>query len=240
MKFLFLFISLIVKHEAIVIECDFKDSYYGYKCEAKSLQITAKDGDRYVKRVYGQHVERKSYDDVKVFYSGYMTVNYFPQNLEKNLRRLETIQIDHANLKEITSDDLRPFGARLRNLWLGSNDIEIIKDDLFQYNPNIEWIYLEYNKIKNVESGAFENLQKLHNLNFINNPCHSGQASDQPAVNFLISNIEFRCEQTSYTLKKYQEDISNQLSDMRAEISHLKRKLEQTCSPWREELHERL
>lgn len=107
MKFLFLFISLIVEHEAIVIECGFKDSYYGYKCEAKSLQITARDGDRYVKRVYGQHLEKKSSEDVKVFYSGYMTVNYFPQNLNNVLRNVETIQIDHANLREITSGDLR-------------------------------------------------------------------------------------------------------------------------------------
>jgi hypothetical protein len=229
MKFLFLFISLIVKHEAIVIECGFKDSYYGYKCEAKSLHITARDGDRYVKRIYGQNLERKSYDDAKVFYSGYMTVNYFPQNLENVLRGLDTIQIDHANLKEITKSDLRPFGDRLRNLWLGSNDIEIIEADLFLFNPNIEWIFLEYNKIKNVESGAFGRLQKLHNLNFINNPCYSGEASDKPTVAFLIANIEFKCEQTSFMLQKYHHEILNQMNDMRAEISHLKRKLEQTC-----------
>lgn len=239
MKFLFLFISLIVKHEAIVIECDFKDSYFGYKCEAKTLLITARDGDRFVKRIYGQNLERKSYENTKVFYSGYMTVNYFPHNLENVLAGLETIQIDHANLKEITSSDLRPFGAKLRNLWLGSNDIEVIQSDLFDFNPNIEWIFLENNKIKNVESGAFGKLRKLQNLNFINNPCHSGEASDQSLVAFLIANIEFKCEQTSYMLKKYQKEILKELSDMRAEILHLKRKLEQTCSPWEQKLQER-
>lgn len=240
MKFLFFFISLIVKHEAIVIECDLKESYYGYKCEAKSLQITARDGDRFVKRIYGQNIERKSYDDVKVFYSGFLVVNYFPQNLENVLRNLETIQIDHANLKEITNNDLKPFGAKLKNLWLGSNDIEVIEVDLFDFNPNLEWIFLENNKIKNVESGAFNKLQKLNNLNFDKNPCHSGEASDKSGVATLIANIEFKCQQTSYLLMKHQEGIFNQLNEMRDEISHLKRKLEQTCSPWREEVHERL
>lgn len=233
MKFLFLFISLIVRHEAIVIECGFKDSYYGYKCEAKALLITARDGDRYVKRVYGQNLDKKSYEDTKVFYSGYHVVNYFPQNLEKVLSGLETIQIDHANLKEITSSDLRPFGAKLKNLWLGSNDIELIESDLFDFNPNIEWIFLEYNKIKNVESGAFRKLQKLHNLNFVNNPCHTGEASDQSAVAFLVANIEFKCEQTSFMLRKYQEGVSSQLSELRAEVSHLRRKLEENC--WRDD-----
>lgn len=215
--------------ESIVIECEFKEAYYGYKCTAKLFEITARDGDRYVKRVYGQHADNKSSEDVRVFYSGESTVNFFPQNLANVLPNLETIQINYANLKEITSDDLRPFGDKLKNLWLGINDLELIEADLFDYTPNIEWIYLENNKIKNVESGALGKLQKLKNFNFIKNPCHSGDAGSLVDVEYLTAVIEFKCEQTSHLLRIHRDGIEREMKDLRKEVTHLKKKIEQNC-----------
>lgn len=205
------------------------ESYYGYKCIAKFLEITARDGDRYVKRVYGQHTAHKSSHDVKVFYSGESTINFFPQNLENVLPNTETIQINNANLKEITRDDLRPFGEKLKNLWLGTNDLELIEADLFDFTPNIEWIYLENNKIKNVESGALGKLHKLKNFNFVKNPCHTGEAGSLVDVKYLIAEVEFKCEQTSYLLRRHREGVEKEMWELRKEVSHLRKKIEENC-----------
>lgn len=228
---IFLLLQLFLTSKSLVIECGFSDSYYGYKCIAKNLEITSKTADRDVKRVYGSHLATKSADDVKFFYAAQMQINFFPQNLHKSLQHLETIQIKEANLKEVTSHDLRPFGDKLRNLWLGYNDIELIEADLFEFTPNIEWIYLERNKIKNVESGAFDGLAKLVKFNFEKNPCHGGEVSDKTGVSYLVADIEFKCQQTSYLLEKERARREGEVRELKEEIRELRRIVGE-CRNW--------
>ncbi len=84
-----------------------------------------------------------------------------------------TITVLHRlNLRSntrITDIDRRVFDLpSLRELFLGANDISVVRGDSMSNMPKLEWISLDDNKIYSVESGA---LSMLPNLRSKYKPC---------------------------------------------------------------------
>lgn len=181
-----------------LLECSYSDrNEHGYKCDVTTLRITSKD-DRKITKVLGVHNSRKNNENVKFFDSIGKTIQFFPKELEKVFPNLEVFHIYGANLKEISNDDIRNF-INLKVLLLPSNNLEMIDRKLFEFNKNLEWIDFSYNKIKHVDVRAFEGVKNLKSLVFDSNPCHSGNAMNNPsAVGELVIQIEAKCIDVSF------------------------------------------
>lgn len=194
---LIIFVALISFCEGIDVYCMYDaKTPYGYRCTGiNSPFITSKEESE-VTSVAGPHLPGKTNDDVKFFEVQDQDTIYFPSGLTKYFKNIESIQLASTKLKELTKEDLKEFGGKLKNLWLYDNDITVIQADLFQYNPNLEFINLGDNKVAQVELGAFNGLDKLHTLWLFSNPCRNGIYDDKNRTQLLmqIKEIEANCK----------------------------------------------
>lgn len=218
MKALFLIFAFsVLNAEAIILYCTYKDTEYGYACEAESISITSKS-DRFLTETRGKHLEGKTDCDVKYFLTS-ATSHYLPQNLEVLFPNLDTIWINKANLKDITSEDLKPFGSRLVNFWLTNDYVEVLDGDLFDYTPNIEWAHFHYGSLRHVDKGIFSKLKKLKTLTFKWQPCLYEEIVTEKTpsgINSLISKLESKCQNAELARSR------GQYRELRKEISLLK------------------
>lgn len=211
--------------EAVEVQCDFKDTpSYGHCCEVQNdLNFTSKD-NRKVKSI---GLTEKNFE-VKFFYSYFKVFNFFPQNLASFLPNIETIGIIHGQIKEISSDDLKEFGEKLKNLWLAGNEIAIIRGNLFVHNPNLEYFEVAHNKIIHIDAKTFENLNNLRSLALNGNPCTNDNESeswayqDRTEVLRIIPGIVSRCRD-SMSVSSEDEDL---LRKSNFEIENIKRQYE--------------
>jgi Leucine-rich repeat (LRR) protein len=165
----------------------------------KSLEISSKY-DRTITKVTGFHSSGKTNGDVKFFEVRGKVLNYFPRGLEKYFSNLDSIYVFSSDLKEISSEDLKPF-RNLKVLYLWDNDIEILRADLFVYTPKISLLYLSKNKIKRVEKGIFHKLfGVLNELDFENNDCYVSYA--------FTGGVESREESDGKSVKSLYDSIS--------------------------------
>ena len=101
---------------------------------------------------------------------------------------------------------MKPF-PNLVEIYLHSNLIEVLEEGLFDFNPDLQWIELSYNKIVHIEPKIFDHLSKLEYLFLHRNTC-------------LKTNIE-------YSISEY-KNITNSAESqcMNFEFFSLKKKLE--------------
>jgi hypothetical protein len=230
-----------------VIDCHYGGS--SYFCEVQNDPVTTSKDSRDITGVRGTHLSGKTNDDVIRFDIISNTVNYFPRGITKYFKNIRIVEIGHANLKEITKEDLKEFGDKLKKLYLLNNQIEVIEADLFIYNKNLEDISMT-NKIKHIENGAFDHLKNLNTLYLGDNPCTSGgnaYAHSRSDVITLIENVEKKCKEPSKdrnirfivteittTMKTLQEENSKNFENLKiffeSEILKQKNKYEETSS----------
>lgn len=197
MKYLLVSAILLItcgKLNAISVDCTFRHDNLGYCCQVITIQITSRD-DRNVTAVTGTHQGGMSNDRVSFFQSHDKTVNFMPRNLEQFFPNIEVIQIFSANLVEVTMDDFKPFGEKLKKIWFNKNEIAVVDADLFKYNPNLNFVAFYHTKVRHVENGAFDHLTRLTTLYFENNKCLNENAIDNRlGVLTLINRIETHCK----------------------------------------------
>lgn len=157
------------------------------------------------------------------------TFKFFPRELEIFFYRLALITIVNSQLSEIHQNDLTPF-TNLKVLRLPSNDLEFIEKDLFVYNPKLEVIILDKNKIQNIHPNVFDHLDVLRYLSFDGNACISDTEEDRNGVKNLIENVRDKCG--DFDFKKLQNDekelkllknsTDSKISELKRENSVLK------------------
>lgn len=193
---LLIFLAISQVH-SININCSFNSTEYcsrsTFGCQVTSINITSLY-DSTVNTINGEIHGKKNYTNVTCFSVENFEVNFFPHGLYDFFPNLNEIIINKAGLMQITKDDLKDFGFKLKTIKLGFNKISRVDLDLFKSNPNIEKIILEFNQISKVDSGAFDSLDNLHTLDFANNQCYDDQVYyDRNAVLRLIPRIYSRC-----------------------------------------------
>lgn len=195
--FLFLFQILISTSNSFKLEVKcFEFESTGYRCVSRNFQIISKD-DRTVTEVNAVHEEGKTNKDVKDFSSFDENLNFFPLKIAKFFTNLESFKITRGGLKEISGNDLKQFGEKLKKISLEGNEIQKIEKNLFESNKNIEMILMGENKIEKIEKGSFDGLEKLMKLSLEDNPCTSDSdraMNDRDAVKYLIEEIEEKCK----------------------------------------------
>jgi Leucine-rich repeat (LRR) protein len=91
-------------------------------------------------------------------------------------------------------------------LWLDQNKIQIIVGDLFDFNPNLEIIFLASNKIIFIDSEAFGGLKKLRFLHLEFNPCTSDGShsfNDHEKAQQVIEDVKKSCEDPNRKKKSF-------------------------------------
>jgi hypothetical protein len=194
MKLIGIILVLSVSFAAsLVIDCTFtKGHVVYYYCELKSDPSIA-ERDMVVTSAYGEHKESMKHINVTSFMSlnSSYTINYMPR-LNDLFPNLDRIVIQYNHLKEIRQTDLQPF-SKLTHLFLAFNDIETIEPDLFMYNPQMEVIELQNNKITRVDPNVFDQLNQLLQLNVNNNTCVDGFTGYHAEVRTLTTKIKKQC-----------------------------------------------
>lgn len=173
------------------------DGDIAYMCTAKNLGDFITDrSNRVIHSITGTHENNKTNDDVKAVWITSSNVFYFPLGLGNLFKNLLSIGIQNSKLREISKEDLKEF-PKLKRLDLFDNEIEIVDEDLFQYNPKLEDIGLNKNKISQIDPKVFKNfVNKLNVLFLSENVCQLNNAYyDKQKANELIAEIQAgKCE----------------------------------------------
>lgn len=198
-SFVFLLVSIIGGIQAIDWVCRYdEDTDWSpindvYFCDLnESLAIPNPNTD--VTSVTGDHADQKSLADVKGFRAYNKTLHYLPQGLEKYFvaDKIIFIAIWGTGLKEIRQIDLAPY-TKMKFFSAFNNDVQVIEQDLFKFNKNIEFISLSKNKIKFIDGNAFQNLNHLVSLYLDDNECISKSSNGGVLVIYFIKEIRQKC-----------------------------------------------
>jgi hypothetical protein len=169
-----------------------------YNCKVQNALIIDSPEKAQISSITGSHMLEKSKNDKIYFYSRSNIIRYFPTGLEKFYNNLNGIYITNGHLKEIHQRDLK-FYTKLEFLDLFCNDIEIIEDDLFRFNPNLLAISFHSNPIFHIEPKVFNGLVKLHSLSLGRNRCTDMIAKNNTQeVKDIIENIKSACNNHNY------------------------------------------
>lgn len=90
---------------------------------------------------------------------------------------------------------------KLIKIWLFDNQIEVIEENTFAGRKELQEVILSENRVQFVGIGAFNSLAKLE---FSNNPCYSGLATNTTKVLKLVEVIYEKC---SIKPKWYENEV---------------------------------
>ncbi|XP_070493049.1 putative leucine-rich repeat-containing protein DDB_G0290503 [Chironomus tepperi] len=212
-------------------ECKYKSTSWSslgtfYYCDVQnSVTITSIDAAQ-IDSVTGTHLTGYNNDNVEVFYVfGIGQIHFFPRGLNKIFKNLKGIYIYFTGLKEIHQSDLKHF-LNLKVLSLSGNSLEILENDLFEFNPDLEDIYLYSNKISHIDPNVFDKLTKLKTLYLSSNACIDMDAyNNSTAVQNVITTAKNQCTTSDYS--NLEQNVKNLEAESSALSSEqLKEKLE--------------
>jgi hypothetical protein len=202
-------------------------SYIGsyYQCRMmNAVNITSLDAAQ-IDSISKGHKVGYNNDNVESFLVDSFQIHYFPRGLNKFFKNLIGIGIYATKMKEIHQSDLKVF-PKLRVLFLDYNNLEILEENLFEFNPNLEYIHLGYNKISHIDSKVFDKLTKFKHLDLQSNTCITMNAKfDSTEVPNIIRTAQANCKNTDYSnLEKKVKNIEIESKNLISE--NLKEKLE--------------
>lgn len=152
-------------------ESDHHEPFLGktYSCMDATFSPSC-DSSPNIVGVSKNHMPGKTNEDVQMFV---ITTNQIiprlPKNLDKFFPNLVAFSLPFIGLEEITSEDLR--FPKLRFLYLGHNNLKSLDGDLFKYNPMLEFVAFDWNRVANVGSGLLDSLYKLRIIYVNRNVC---------------------------------------------------------------------
>jgi hypothetical protein len=150
-----------------------------------------------IDNVEGSHLNAKSNSDVHGIWAENEKISFFPQELQKFHSNIKLIYILSSGLKELHQSDLKPF-TQLEELNLSFNKIEIIDEDLFEFNSKLAYIHLAGNKIYHINPDVFDNLNSLKSLRLGYNICISKNTENDADVKVVIVAVKEKCISSDY------------------------------------------
>jgi len=187
------------------MKCEFKLDDFElivnqYTCAVQvNVMITAKNTE--IQSVRGTHKSGKYNNDVTGLSIRDKRMEYMPSNLADKFKNLVAMRIRQGKLKEVSQNDFKSF-PKFRYLNLDANDLEVLDDDLFQFNPLLEVIWFEGNKIKAIGQSTFDNLKNLRDLDMNKNNCFSKRISSKSEISSSLATMKQRCYNSDVELSK--------------------------------------
>lgn len=167
---IFLLKILLHSSYSLILNCDFNYNFDWliigrmYTCTANSTFISH-NASNSLTSVLGNHRIFKDHSDVKGLFIVKKEIFFLPHAIgSKFFKNIAGITINDSKLKEIHKSNLQEF-PHLREIFIVSNQVESLEENLFEFNPNLELAWFDGNKIISIDSGIFDNLPKLRYLN---------------------------------------------------------------------------
>lgn len=141
-------------------------------------------------------IAEKQIDDKDKIISFYIrsspSCHYVPSGIVDNFKNIKVLVIAFTGLQIITQADLKPM-KNLQNLYIDNNKLTSLADDLFIFNPSIEYINLAQNKISSIGLNTFEPLTGLQELSILGNPCFAFRSVSLTEVEKLKTQLKINC-----------------------------------------------
>jgi len=199
--------------ESSSVDCNFNSNYdfiaagYKYRCQMSNNLIISSPKSAQIVAVTGTHMSGKSNNDEIYFNAADKQIEYFPRGLEKFFSQLTGIAIWRSQLKEIHQDDLKLY-TKLNYLNLGENNIEVIEDGLFDFQPNIIVFTCGKCSIFHISPTVFDDLPKLATLYLYGNKCTNQHSTNNRAgVLEVIESVKNTCISSDFV--KLHEKLRN-------------------------------
>lgn len=201
MKFL-LFLILISKSFAIIIDCEFNHADFTYLhsiyiCDVKNY---TDEGNHVITQIRGNTENTKAYSDVQGIYLNLQGKNltYIPRGFENFFPNLIAIFVYEGEIEELNGDDLKEL-KNLEYFAIEFNPLEKIPQNLFANNPKMKNIFFDNNKITHVAVGFLDGLNDLQRVYFSNNPCSNFDAESTSDIEMLKSFLIEHCDDIKTT-----------------------------------------
>jgi len=193
-----LIIALSNPSMSIIIECKYDTWNYNilgniYDCSVENYPRIVTHESALITRINGQHKSPRSSDDVVGFQAVNKVIRYFPRDLEKFFQNIRAIYIGSSQLGQIHQSDLKPL-INLTYFYLWSNNIDVIEEGLFDFNPHLQLLGLDENKIIHIHPTVFDHLDNLRYFWLKNMPCVQENVHDsKKEVKRVIKLIKSQC-----------------------------------------------
>lgn len=138
-----------------------------------------------VNSIQGLHTEKMNSENITGIIIDNKKVQYLPTNLGQKLQNLVALRIKYGRLKEIRKSFLKQI-PMLKHLNLDNNDIEVLEENLFEFNSELAVIWFDGNKIAIIGETTFKNLNSLHDLDLSGNVCYSERIQALETVNITL------------------------------------------------------
>ncbi|CAG9811187.1 unnamed protein product [Chironomus riparius] len=203
-RILFVFLNLLNASISTDIECTYGlESFFvthsSYRCLVQNDPIINLPSKAFINSTSGTHESGKNNQHVLGFFAKNKTINYFPNGLEKIYDNIKAIVIEKCHLKEIHQSDVMVF-PKLVAIGLRYNDIEVVEQNLFQYNRLLKLVLFHDNKVFHIDPAVFDHLTSLSYLGFSRNKCMSMYIDSGTAVQVqkVITEIKSKCTNAEY------------------------------------------
>jgi len=223
-------LALFGSSQSASFECEYKTSGWGtlgtvYHCYIQnSVSITSLDAAQ-VDSISGAHKAGYNNDNVDALSFVKGQIYYVPRGITKFFKNLIGLQFTSTGLKEIHHSDLKDF-PKLLNLVLHTSNLEILEKNLFEFNPSLEWIYLDFNKISHIDPNVFNKLGKLKALYLFSNSCINMRADNPTEINNVIRTAQTQCKNSDYSNLEQQVKFL-EIESIFLNSENLKEKLEE-------------
>lgn len=172
--------TLSVQGRSIIdLPCQFvNDRYYGYTCFTEFILF---DNDTEISTIFGKHKSGKTDDDVLGFRVDRSNFYDVPYKILKQFKYLDILNVSFSSIEHLSP--LKNC-ENLRKLMLTNNLITESNANTFKICSKMEELWLQDNKLKNIDELTFSGLANLKVLYLFNNDIEFFQSDTfKPLVN---------------------------------------------------------
>ncbi|KAL7039935.1 hypothetical protein ACKWTF_000185 [Chironomus riparius] len=164
-----------------------------YRCSVDNHLFVDSPEKAQIDDISGTHMNGKDNNDEIYFHIRSKAVQYLPRGLEKFFKNVTGIAVWYDLLKEIHQFDFKPFKS-LECVNIFESKIEIIEENIFDYNPNLIAVSFGKANIFHIGSTVFDHLSKLTSLHLGGNTCiNEFKENNRAGVEQIIRNIKLNC-----------------------------------------------
>lgn len=178
-----------------------------YQCNTQNSLSSLSREDLVIESATGTHTSLKTNDDVIAFQAFDKGLEFFPRGLDKVFKNLRAIYIHISKIQDFSQADLKPF-PKLIFFEISNSEIRFIEDETFDFNPELEVIWLLNNNIFHFDTNVFRNLNKITWLGLTSNVCiNSVVNGNLVEAKALIDSIKIKCFDSEFY--EFKEDLKS-------------------------------
>lgn len=134
---------------------------YELKCDGRDSAISTVPGSSVSAIELKDGSDSTDLSKIQAVQFTFATVKFIPTGIKALLPSLKVVWFHTCGLLAVNKQNLKEFGESLTALNLQKNNLISIDADLFEYNPNLNQIWLEDNPIRYIEPAFFTNVNRM-------------------------------------------------------------------------------